>query len=150
MECPLLQVSRSAGTKRQVTTKTAVLSLTYQLPLTVLLKALAITSALDGGVGGQCHAVDDLPPGKRPNNHFTVGWVGPRAGIDGGRKSRPQLRINLLTFQIVASRYTDYTNSATTCYFCCTLLRSQILEVVVAGTCSTHSRDGNTQFKRET
>jgi hypothetical protein len=40
MECPLLQVSRSAGTKRQVTTKTAVLSLTYQLPLTVLLKAL--------------------------------------------------------------------------------------------------------------
>jgi hypothetical protein len=29
-------------------------------------------------VGGQCHALATLPPGKRPGTHFIGGWVGPR------------------------------------------------------------------------
>jgi len=30
-----------------------------------------------------------LYPRKRPGTHFLGGWVGPRAGLDGSRKSRP-------------------------------------------------------------
>ena len=41
------------------------------------------------GVGGHCHAPAALPPGKRPGTHCTGGWVGPRAGLDGGGKYRP-------------------------------------------------------------
>jgi hypothetical protein len=40
-------------------------------------------------VGGQFHAPAALPPGKRPGTHCIEGWVGPRAGLDGCRKSRP-------------------------------------------------------------
>ena len=40
------------------------------------------------GEGGQRHAPTALPPGKRPGTHFTGGWVGPRAGLDGCGKSR--------------------------------------------------------------
>jgi len=40
-------------------------------------------------VGGQRHAPVDLPPEKTPGNHFTGGWVGPRARMDRCGKSRP-------------------------------------------------------------
>jgi len=40
------------------------------------------------GVGGQCHVPATLPPGKT-QYHYIGGWVGPRVGLDGGRKSRP-------------------------------------------------------------
>jgi hypothetical protein len=40
-------------------------------------------------VGGQLHAPATLPPGKIPVTHFIGGWVGPRACLDGCRKSRP-------------------------------------------------------------
>ena len=41
-------------------------------------------------VSGQQHAPAALyPPGERPGTHCTGGWVGPRAGLDGG-KSRLQ------------------------------------------------------------
>jgi hypothetical protein len=40
------------------------------------------------GMGGQHHAPAALSPGKRPRTHFIGGWVGPRAGLDGCRKSR--------------------------------------------------------------
>jgi hypothetical protein len=40
-------------------------------------------------VGFQLHAPAALPLGKRPGTHFIGGWVGPRAGQDGCRKSRP-------------------------------------------------------------
>ena len=40
------------------------------------------------GVGGQRHAPAALPPGKCPITHFKVGWVGVRASLDGGGKSR--------------------------------------------------------------
>jgi hypothetical protein len=43
------------------------------------------------GVGGQLHAPAALPQGKRPGTHFTGGWVGPRAGLDGWFK---EYRVN--------------------------------------------------------
>jgi hypothetical protein len=50
--------------------------------------SLSLTSTLDG-VGGQRHAPAALPP-VRPGTHCIEGWVGPRAGLDGCGKSRPQ------------------------------------------------------------
>jgi hypothetical protein len=41
------------------------------------------------GVGDQRHIPAALPPGKRPVTHCAGGWVGPRAGLDECRKSRP-------------------------------------------------------------
>jgi len=41
------------------------------------------------GVGGQRHALVTVGPGKRPSTHYTGGCVGPRAGLEGSRKSRP-------------------------------------------------------------
>jgi hypothetical protein len=41
------------------------------------------------GVGGQHHALAALPTGKRLGTHSIGGWVGPRAGLDGYRKSLP-------------------------------------------------------------
>jgi hypothetical protein len=40
------------------------------------------------GVSGQRHAPAVLSPRERPGTHFTGGWVGPRAGLYGG-KCRP-------------------------------------------------------------
>ena len=39
------------------------------------------------GGGGQRHAPAALHPGK-PGTHCTGGWVGPRVGLEGCRKSR--------------------------------------------------------------
>jgi len=47
-----------------------------------------LTSALDG-MDGQLHALIALAPGKRPGNDYIGGWVGPRAGVNVRRKSRP-------------------------------------------------------------
>ena len=41
------------------------------------------------GMGGQRHALSALPLGKRAGTHYTGGWVGPRAGLDGCGKPRP-------------------------------------------------------------
>jgi len=46
-----------------------------------------MTSALEG-VSGQQHAPAALYPWERAGTHCTGGWVGPGAGLDGG-KSRP-------------------------------------------------------------
>jgi hypothetical protein len=40
-------------------------------------------------VGDQRHAPAALLPGKRPGTHYTGGWVGLRASLDGCGKSRP-------------------------------------------------------------
>jgi hypothetical protein len=40
------------------------------------------------GVGGQNHAPAALPPGKT-RYPCIGGWLGPNAGLDGCRKSRP-------------------------------------------------------------
>jgi hypothetical protein len=39
-------------------------------------------------VGGQRHPRAALIPEKRHGTYFTVGWVGPTAGLDGCRKPR--------------------------------------------------------------
>ena len=59
------------------------------------------------GVSGQHHAPAALPPGERHGTHCTGGWVGHRAGLDGGGKSRPPPGFDPRTVQPVASRYTD-------------------------------------------
>jgi len=46
-----------------------------------------MTAALEG-VSGQQHAPAALYPREGPGSHFTGGWVGPRAGLDG-RKISP-------------------------------------------------------------
>jgi hypothetical protein len=40
-------------------------------------------------VRGQRHAPVDFYPRERPGTHCTVGWVGPRAGLDRCGKSHP-------------------------------------------------------------
>jgi len=39
-------------------------------------------------MGGQRHAPAALPPGRKPGNHRTGGWVGPMTGLDGCGKYR--------------------------------------------------------------
>ena len=40
-------------------------------------------------VSGQQHAPAALYPRERPGTHFTEGWVGPRADLDGRKISSP-------------------------------------------------------------
>jgi hypothetical protein len=42
------------------------------------------------GVSGQHHAPAALPQEKRRGTYCIEGWLGPRAGLDGCEKSRPQ------------------------------------------------------------
>ena len=64
-----------------------------------------MTAALEG-VSGQHHAPAALYPQERPGTHFTGGWVGPRAGLDGRKISSP-LGFDPRTVEPVVSRYTD-------------------------------------------
>ena len=59
------------------------------------------------GVVGQRHAPAALPPGKRPGNHCTGGWVDPGAGNDGCGKILPAPGFDARTVQHVACRYID-------------------------------------------
>jgi hypothetical protein len=67
-------------------------------------------------VNGQLHAPAALLPEKK--NHYTGGWVGPRAGLDDMKKenSLPYRDSNSdpLAVRPVASRYTDYAIPALT------------------------------------
>ena len=40
-------------------------------------------------VSGQQHAPAALYPRENPGTHFTGGWVGPKAGLDGRKISSP-------------------------------------------------------------
>jgi len=40
-------------------------------------------------VSGQQHSPAALYPRERPGTHYTEGWVGPRAGLDGRKISSP-------------------------------------------------------------
>jgi hypothetical protein len=46
-------------------------------------------------------------PGTDPGTHCIGDWVGPRAGLDRCRNSRPPSGHDPRTFQPVASPYTD-------------------------------------------
>ena len=52
-------------------------------------------------MSGQQHGPAALWPQERPDSHFTLGWVGPRAGLDGQK------------IQPVVSRYTDWATRPT-------------------------------------
>jgi len=45
------------------------------------------------GLGGQHHPPASLLAGKRPVTHCTGGWLGPRAGLNVCKKSRPHTGI---------------------------------------------------------
>ena len=47
-----------------------------------------MTAALEGGEWSASRPGRTLPPGKT-GTHFTGGWVGPRAGLDGRKISSP-------------------------------------------------------------
>jgi len=64
-------------------------------------------------VSGQQHAPAALYPRERPGNHFTWGWVGPRAGLDGRKISSPP-GFDPGPFQPVVSRYNDWATRLTT------------------------------------
>jgi hypothetical protein len=81
----------------------------------VQLSTFPLISALDGG-GWQTPRPAVLTPGKRHGTHFTIGWVGPMAGLDGCGKSCPPPRCDPRTVQPVASRYTDYAIHVITIY----------------------------------
>ena len=69
------------------------------------------------GVRGQRYAPAAFYPRERPDTHCTGGWVGPRAGLDGG-KSHPPPGFDPRTFQPVASPYTYWATRPThTFYF---------------------------------
>jgi hypothetical protein len=57
------------------------------------------------GVDGQRQVPAALPPQKRPSNHCTGGWLGPRAGLDGCGKFHPPPGFDPRNVQPVASRY---------------------------------------------
>ena len=57
-------------------------------------------------VNGQQHAPAALYPGERPGIHCIVGWVGPRAGMDGRKISLP-LGFDPRTVQSIASCYAE-------------------------------------------
>jgi len=59
------------------------------------------------GVVGQCHALATFSPGDRPSTHCTIGWMGPRTGLDGCTKSYPQPGFDPRTVQQIACHYTE-------------------------------------------
>ena len=62
-----------------------------------------MTAALEGGEWSAARPGRTLPPGK---THFTGGWVGPRADLEGAENLVPT-GIRSRTFQPVVSHYTD-------------------------------------------
>jgi hypothetical protein len=58
------------------------------------------------GEGNQRHALPFYSR-EKPGTLCIVGWVGPRAGLDGCGKFRPNWDSILGPFCLVASRYTD-------------------------------------------
>jgi hypothetical protein len=64
---------------------------------------LFTTAALEGS---ERHAPAALYPRERPCTHFTEGWVGPKAGLDGRKISSPPGFFLIATLLIV-----QYTNT---------------------------------------
>jgi len=63
-------------------------------------------------MSGQQHALAAFYPRERPGTHFTGGWVGPRAGLEGRKISSPP-GFDPGTVQPVVSRYTDWATRPT-------------------------------------
>jgi len=75
---------------------------------------LFLTTALEG-MRGQRQSPAALYPWERPGTHCAGVWVGPRAGLDRCRKSRPPppMGFDCQTIQPIASRYTNYATRPT-------------------------------------
>ena len=67
---------------------------------------LSLTSALNGGGGGQRLAPAALPSGNRPGTHCIGGWVG---WSGRGRKISPLPGFDPRTVQPLANRSNDFT-----------------------------------------
>ena len=67
---------------------------------------LSLTSALDGGGWVIKATLRPLYCRERAGTHCMGGWVGPRGGLDGYRKSHLPPGFDPLIVQPVASRYT--------------------------------------------
>ena len=64
------------------------------------------TLSLNLGVGGHCHSLAAVPQ-ERLGTHCVGGWLGPRAGLNGCRKSRPQPGFVPHTVPHILSHYAD-------------------------------------------
>ena len=73
---------------------------------------LSFTSALDGGVGGQRHALTTLPPGKTQYQLYRR-LGGPQSWSERVRKISLPPGFDPQTVQPIASRYTDYATRPT-------------------------------------
>jgi hypothetical protein len=62
------------------------------------------------GVGGQRYAPAALAPQSRSGIHGIGGWVGPRTGLDGSGKSRPQPGFDARIRSYVLHIFTDLIN----------------------------------------
>jgi len=69
-----------------------------------------MTVALEGGESSAARPGRTLPK-ERTDTHFTGGWVGPRAGLDG-EENLVLTGIRSRTVQPLVSRYTDWANRA--------------------------------------
>ena len=60
-------------------------------------------------MGGQCHAMAALPPGKSPGIYGTGGWVDLMAGLDKCEEGKflSPLAFEPKTVQTIASHYTN-------------------------------------------
>jgi hypothetical protein len=58
-------------------------------------------------LGGERHTSAAIPP-ERPGTHCIGGWVGPRAGLEGCRKTLPNGGLDPWSVQPVARPSTDY------------------------------------------
>jgi len=78
------------------------------------------------------------PSEERPGTHCTGRWVGPRAGLDGCRISRPGIRSR--TAQPVASHYTVWAISTRICMSDYMKLNVQSKTLKIKNLCSCTSR----------
>ena len=90
----------------------------------VSITPLILSSALDGR--GNLQALTALTTGKNPGTLRLEVWVGPRAGLDGSRKSKNLL--NLPGFQAVITHSAVYTVPTTLSrHHVCKCLRPQYI-----------------------
>ena len=69
-------------------------------------------------VSGQQHAPAALYPRERPGTHFTGGWVGPRAGLDGAENLVPTGILSRTVQPVAQSLYRlSYRARITICSF---------------------------------
>jgi hypothetical protein len=59
-------------------------------------------------LGGQCHALATLPPGKDNRYHYYRRLSGSTGRLDGNKQTLPSPGLDSGTARPVASRYTDY------------------------------------------